>query len=73
MQLNYIPSADDMLELELNSVLRDLEGFLLQAKSNPNKFTKFYHIISEMDDVMNKLSSVVAFSEGEPNPEFGRA
>lgn len=56
--------ANDLLELELNNTLDDLKGYVLQAKSNPDKFTPFYYeLVSKIADVACEFASLAANGE----------
>ena len=62
----------DLLELELDNTLRDLKGYILQAESNPSRFTPhYYELISQISNAADKLAGIAAGGEMPENPAFG--
>lgn len=58
----------DLLELELDNTLRDLQGYVLQARNNASKFTPYYYeIIDKMGDAVAELSRLAANAEMPAN------
>lgn len=62
--MDYVPTQDDIIWLELNNTLGDLEAFVLQAKKDATKFTPYYYnLIIKLTDAACELSNLVANAE----------